>query len=457
MQQRARYLLAASLAEQEPASLTRVSQLAAGGETATEAFVEIVQLVPAPVRQQLAAGELRAPLQQLATAPDYWVRRQARLVLAEAAIPLPVLTVRLLPADYATPVYISPLLPIGGTPPLSRSRNAENRQLIRPFGYWLSELAEQAGLAETVLAQRLVTVMHALDQPENWTRAAETRLWGYARSIGLEYSHPSPRAETARRALLRVTTELLDSSTIAEAPIYQLFTFRDYQVYSLPEITRPALIPALGRHERSEWVAEVAQHPRLAEGLLAYGARQVVIGEYTQPTGLTWGSSTEAYQMQLTIEAQAHEEDGSLFGSVFQELTEDYHDLPPVGRFLLVRRDHRFSQFELKSKWLAFNPSLAHQLGWQPDLTRLFAWQSPQGEPLVESVYWMEGNPAMGPYQRASEVGEGWLVLASPAAVEQLHQLGEPLVLEKTITRSRSGEEARQQTAYAASILPTVG
>ena len=454
VQQRARYLLAANLAEQEPASLARVSQLAARSETAIETFVEVVQLVPAPVRQQLAAEELRTPLQQLATAPDYWVRRQARLMLSEAAIPLPTLPVRLLPADYASS-RISPLLHAGSTTFLSRSRNAENRQLIRPFGHWLPALAEQAGLAEPVLAQRLVTLMHALDQPENWTRVAETRLWGYAQRIGLEYSHPNPRAETARRALMRVTTELLDSGTITEEPIYRLFTFRDYQVYHLPEITRPAMIPTLGRHERQEWVAEVAQHPRLAKGLQAYGARQIVIGEYTQLTGLTWGSSTEAYQMHLTVEAQAHEEDGSLFGSVFQELTEDYYDLPPVGRFLLVRRDHRFNQFELKSKWLAFNPSLAHQLGWQPDPTRLFAWQSSQGEPLVESVYWMEGNPAMRPYQRDSEVGEGWLVLASPTAVEQLHQLGEPLLLEKKITRSRIGDEARQQMAYAVSLLPT--
>lgn len=382
------------------------------------------------------------------------MRRQARQVLAESAIALPVLPVRLLPADYTPAASISSLLHLGNTPPLPRSRNAENQELIRPFGRWLlPTLAEEAGLAEAVLAQRLVTVMHTLDQPENWTRAAENQLWGYAQNIGLEYSHPNPRAETARRALLRLTTELLDSDTITEEPIYQLFTFRDYQVYQLPEVTRPVLIPALGRHERQEWVAEVAQHPRLAEGLPAYGARQVVIGEYTQLTGLTWGSSTEAYQMQLTIEAQANGKGESLFGSVFQELTEDYYDLSPDGRSLLVRRDHRFNQFELKSKWLAFNPWLARLLGWQMDPARLFAWQSSLGEPLVESVYWMEGNPEMRPYQHDSEVGEGWLVLASPAAVEQLHQLGVPLLLERKITRSRSGDEARQQTAYAVSVL----
>ena len=159
--------------------------------------------------------------------------------------------------------------------------------------------------------------------------------------------------------------------------------------------------------------------------------------------------------MHLAIETQAYADNESLFGSVFQELTEDYHNLPPAGPFLLVRRDHCFNQFELKSEWLAFNPSLAHHLGWRPDPARLFAWQTPQGEPLVESVYWVEGNPAMRPYQHDSEVGEGWLVLASPAALTQLHQLGEPLLLEKKITRSRSGDEARKQTAYAVSALPS--
>ncbi len=41
------------------------------------------------------------------------------------------------------------------------------------------------------------------------------------------------------------------------------------------------------------------------------------------------------------------------------------------------------------------------------------------GDVMVESVWWCDGLLPR-PYQRDTEVGEGWLVLATPAAMEQV-------------------------------------
>jgi hypothetical protein len=93
-----------------------------------------------------------------------------------------------------------------------------------------------------------------------------------------------------------------------------------------------------------------------------------------------------------TIQAQVNGKGESLFGSAFQQLMPAYHDLPAAGRCLLVRHNHRFNQFGLKSEWLAFNPSLAHYLGWQLDPARLFAWQTPHAGRGASRIGLLDGR-----------------------------------------------------------------
>ena len=59
-------------------------------------------------------------------------------------------------------------------------------------------------------------------------------------------------------------------------------------------------------------------------------------------------------------------------------------------------------------------------------------WVNERGEKTVESVYWRNGNT--GYNGRANvETGEGWYVLATEAALEQLAQLGSMYVHRQVI------------------------
>ena len=59
----------------------------------------------------------------------------------------------------------------------------------------------------------------------------------------------------------------------------------------------------------------------------------------------------------------------------------------------------------LAACWLALNPALARHLGWQPAPAKLFAWQDEHGALLVESVYWVDGQPEAWSYHPDSEAG----------------------------------------------------
>lgn len=444
VQQRARDLLAERLEQGNTAGIDATRALANDDVPAAEAFVEILMLLPLATRRMLAAQTFRQELLQHAVSTDYWLRRQARRALTEAGIPLPAVPFRPLPAVYAltmdVPSHLLVPRPAGAA-----------KSLINPFGFWLEALAEETGLEEEALTHRAATLMQATGDPTNWTKEAERALQQRLDEQKLRYSHPRPRVEAARRALMQLITELLDSNILDDRHLSPLFTLRDYQPYQFPEVAKPAFVLPLRGHdaapERKAWLDAVTQHKRLAEGLVTYAPDQFVIGESTLQKGFTWERSTETYQMQLSVDVPTNDEedDDGVFGSVYHQLSENYHAMRPVGPYFIVVRNHRFHQFDYKSRWLALNPAAAKRLGWKPDPSKLFAWQSPQGQPMVESVYWANGNVGTWPYHSNSEAGEGWLVLASSAALQQLGSLSDRLVMVKKVTREQQRDGKEQQ------------
>ncbi|MDP9368281.1 MAG: hypothetical protein M3Q03_08405 [Chloroflexota bacterium] len=68
--------------------------------------------------------------------------------------------------------------------------------------------------------------------------------------------------------------------------------------------------------------------------------------------------------------------------------------------------------------WLALHSQLATELGLEPDRTDAFAWLL-DGEPAVRSIWWRSGYDRWPPWSDADEIGQGWLVVASPALIER--------------------------------------
>lgn len=70
-------------------------------------------------------------------------------------------------------------------------------------------------------------------------------------------------------------------------------------------------------------------------------------------------------------------------------------------------------------RWVAFNATVARKLGWTPSSTEPFRWDNSEGELMVRSIYWKDGWIWLEP-PRFESLGEGWIVVATQSAVDQI-------------------------------------
>jgi|TARA_R100000479_G_scaffold51000_3_gene23995 hypothetical protein len=383
---------------------------------------------------------LKSKINSLALSNDYQLRKNAIDILSSIKEEIPT------PKSIQLPKVYSLHIPENGKPDFKKEIDPyfpevdinDPRDLIRPFEFLIKILSEESGIDESNLIYRAYSIMKEIGREEEWTVEYEKKLRNHLEEIYLKYSYPRPRVIAARRAIMHVANELIDSGTIDDRRIQNLLISHDYAVQFFTEIAKPEFIQTIKERDfggvGNDWLDRIDESERLSESLLAYDDNFKVIAEYNQVKNLDWGSPTEEYMYQIAVKEELHEEDNYIFGSVFHQLSSNYHELRGGGHFIIVIRDHRFNQFDLKSNWIAINPVLARNLGWEPEPTKLFAWKNSEGELMAESIYWSNGNINMTP-RKDGEVGEGWFILVSKKGLEQIKSVERNLFLQKKLTR----------------------
>lgn len=426
-----------------------LQQLGQGSEADAEVFTDVLMAIPD--RRTLVGGPLRSILLQQAVAKNYQLRQAARQLLVEAAVALPVPVSTPLPAAYSLHIAVAQRKRL--EQPDEELPLSSPRDLVQPYEYLLDRLAGQAGLTSGALYYRTAALMEETASPCVLTEQDDRELVKQLEAISLTYASISLRIAAARRAVMHLVTELLDAGRLTERWAARNLPLRDYLPDGFPEVPKPAFIHTLKRHQANhvagDWVETVSSGNLLQQpGLSVYQPGWLVIGEYSLVRSLYWGTATETYKMHLTGRQPAEEED--FLSVAFNQLTAAYYSLDEVDLDLLIIRHCHFLQHTFKSQWLAFNPALARHLGWQPAPGKLFGWQDQANNLLIKSVYWVNGNIDMPPPRLESEAGEGWLVLASPDALAQLQQLGQPLFSEKQLTRSQWRQEEQKRVEQSA-------
>ncbi|MFC1572833.1 hypothetical protein ACFL6M_04460, partial [Candidatus Eisenbacteria bacterium] len=120
-------------------------------------------------------------------------------------------------------------------------------------------------------------------------------------------------------------------------------------------------------------------------------------------------------------------------------LVEDLKDVGLGGNATAIRNSCVGLETSV-GEWLAFNPALALDQGWRRSDGGLFGWEDGDGSIMVESIWWCDGylghrSPKVG------QVGEGWLVVASPEAFGALFGEGEALQRVERVERSMYEEQ----------------
>jgi hypothetical protein len=102
----------------------------------------------------------------------------------------------------------------------------------------------------------------------------------------------------------------------------------------------------------------------------------------------------------------------------------------------LVVRNEEYGFENSGSDWLALNPAVGRLCGWNPVDSGLFEWSDDRGQVMVKSIWWVDGNIKHAPPHYPDQVGEGWIVTASPEAFERLSKCLGPFERQIEVTRS---------------------
>ncbi|MEM8520653.1 NACHT domain-containing protein [Flavobacterium sp. PL12] len=388
-------------------------------------------------------SELKSKIQILSLSADYELRESSKYILTELGenISTPKAIIKL-PSIYF--LHISDLRNMDFNQEFTYSFPKvdinDARDMISPYDFLIKVLSEESNIAESNLIHRAYSIMKEIGNKEEWALDYEKKLRNHLEEISLKYSFKRPRAITARRAIMHVANELIDSGTITDDRIRNVFKSHDHAVLFFSEFAKPEFIQTIRERDYggvgSEWVSRINESLRLSESLLNYCENFIIVGEYSQITNLDWGSPSEEYMCQIAITDELDEGESYIFETVFHQLSINYHKLVGGGNSIIVIRDHRFDQFDIKSRWIAINPVLARHLGWIPEPTKLFAWKNSQDELMAESIYWSNGNIEMTP-RKDGEVGEGWFVIVSDKGLEKIKTLEKDLFIQKKLKRTK--------------------
>jgi hypothetical protein len=177
-----------------------------------------------------------------------------------------------------------------------------------------------------------------------------------------------------------------------------------------------------------------------------------VLAEKTELKALDWSLEAEERRSLVVPVIGLSQDRNNDARTVYQVYKREYGSLTPKskGALTIQNRGERFES--PASNWLAFDPELARQLGWVMSPTGFFQWQTIDGSPRVRTVWWAFGGVQRTP-PRDGQVGEGWLVLVSPAGLGAIiSRLGasERLVeVERSVKREGERHTIKRSTRKA--------
>ena len=91
-------------------------------------------------------------------------------------------------------------------------------------------------------------------------------------------------------------------------------------------------------------------------------------------------------------------------------------------------------------RWAALNANFARALGWHPSAEEPLCWKDATGATTVKSIYWRDGWIWLEPPSFES-LGEGWLVLATPEAVDAIRRIAPATEVHLWVERHSYGDK----------------
>lgn len=434
-----------------------------------EAIASIGRALSGPERQQWhlirlvealsldapeSVGTWKSDITSLGAHPNYAIREMSRSICTRLgwAVPPPP-TMSELPAGYRLwlPDDFSGAPIVDGPPaPGQVLPDTDNPAvMIRPFHVEAKILAKTAQLEPNAVFARMATLMRAIEPQNTWTADAEKHLLEELQHAGPEFPYARLRAEVARRALFHVAAELADAGRAGPPALNALFR------YARPHDPRMLLQYGSSRPETitippERKYPETVEQWRLEAGpdvCLAQLNGLVVLAEDSQFKSLGDDHLEERRQSSVMPTDEVDATTGRSVG-LWRRLHEvvlggtvgNYRNLDGLPKSPVI--GNRFDGCDSPGcEWLAVNPAMADYFGWQYAGGHWFRWVDGNDNTMVMSSWWQDGLLAQIARVLHCWVGEGWIVLASPSAVQQIEDELGPLSRVSCVTRGAEREQ----------------
>ena len=328
-------------------------------------------------------------------------------------------------------------------------------ELIRPFQKRFEILSELTDIPLQNLVARAVTLMNTLKPRDEWNKHAEENFRGWMQSAHLEMPFRRPRVAVALRAFGQVLTELADAQFLDERPLSFLQNFtrlHDPTLSLLTPIPRPPEIIApngeeMGPYPRKDWVNSGAEAFPLVLDVLSDG--RIVLGELSRFVNLDEGTPQEnRWAMICHVDwpsPDTLDDYLKFFPSSSEWFAWDYTHLEESHIWpSTIICGYRFQVELTADDWLAIHPDIPLSLGWRLATEGLFRWVDAKGATMVESIRWQDGPTHHHPPRLREVSSEGWLVVASPQAVELIAQAVGPAVRLSIISRQYRDRDKKE-------------
>ncbi len=320
-------------------------------------------------------------------------------------------------------------------------------ELLRPFLDVAEIVAYKSNIPFENIVHRASDLMKTLVPETEWNKKAEEVYRQWMEGVGLKLTHNRLRPKVAKLALSHVVCELLDAGRIPSQEfnlLNAIFKRSDEFLLALEPAIRPECIvipQAIDRekyHNHDEWFRNI----ELAVSQFANNieTEKEIIGELTTWVWLDWEMPTEIRMSTICHPEWNSETDmkspAAFFPNKGHWSASDYPDISSINENSLVIYGSDSYICHGCLEWLALNPVIGFPLGWSLSPEGLFRWIDEKGEIMVESIYWKDGPISRQPPKTNDICSNGWLVVASHSAVEQIREvIGKAVKLNVVVRR----------------------
>lgn len=418
--------------------------------TETDVFHALAVLESVLEQRPQYVGTLAPQIINLCISPNIVIRTTAARLAQDLDISYELPGYKQLPMIYSLELPEFPnkdeVIPFNSLPPGASYPDCDDPlEMTRPFGDEFELLAEMSDVPFENLIHRAAILMTTLSPKEQWNMKAEENMKSWLKAADLEFTYHRLRPQQALRALHHVTAELADAEKLdskALAFIQRSMRRHDKRMSCNEPQSRPLeiLVPErdeMGLDRDKDWLNKGAgSFPAMPDRIHSDG--RVVLAELTRIRHLSWETPTECRFGMLCHPdwptPDTLHDASNFFLHNHQWIAEDYPRLNIENIPTIVLYGHPRAVELGGHEWLAFNPKIALHFGWKPCTSGLFRWKDQSGVTTVESIWWQDGALDRQP-PRSDTCSEGWLVVATESAFEEIKKLAVPSVRSKAVIR----------------------